>query len=217
MFIILPETHRRVVARAYEESIKHYQLPINKEKLLWGSIAPDFLPKYKIKRHYREESKLFLVKLVISTIRYGKRHRVFETDKLEVIDEFSRKLGLISHYLTDFVCLPHAERWTFNGAMIKHVNYERELNTYSENHEWERVIDRPMLQYDKGNSIVLFSTILSEINEILALYDEEAKGFATDLNYAFDINIRLSAFVLECIEAELYDVATPKTAFACPI
>lgn len=53
---ILPDTHK-IVAKIVHDRIKDkYNVNLNLEKMLWGSVAPDVLPYYKLKRHYFDES-----------------------------------------------------------------------------------------------------------------------------------------------------------------
>ena len=78
--------------------------------MLWGSIAPDILPKYKFIRHYKDESIDYVVREIVKVIfmsRYVDFNKNIDAITMKVL---SKKIGIISHYLTDFVCVPHSKR-----------------------------------------------------------------------------------------------------------
>ena len=97
----------------HENIFDIYGLKLDKEKLLWGSVAPDILPHYKMIRHYKKESINFITREIMKIIfvsRYIDFNEKLDPVAMKVL---SKKIGIISHYLSDYVCLAHANRWTF--------------------------------------------------------------------------------------------------------
>ena len=49
------------------------------------------------------------------------------------IKKFNQELGVICHFLTDYFCVPHFQRWEFKNPnnMKEHILYENELNKFS--------------------------------------------------------------------------------------
>lgn len=197
---MLPESHRFVAQKLSDEIQRAYGPVLNEERLLWYAVAPDFLPKYKLRRHYREYSLSYVVKSIVQLIWYGRAHRILTTNKKKVINEFSKRLGVISHYLMDFVTYPHAKSLTYNGTMRAHVQYEKLLNQYIQHHEFENKIVASPLLPTSGNPILLYATIYHHLERLFDEYDQCETSFATDLNYALEINLRMVDFCLACSE-----------------
>lgn len=124
-----------------------------------------------------------------------------------VIQLLSKKIGIISHYLSDYVCYPHAKRWTFIGSMKKHIKYESSLNDYARTHEFKRnVVQVDDLDIYDGRFISLKSKIKTYIDEVIKEYDEK-NSFANDLNFALSLNLKITYFILDTISQyseELY-------------
>lgn len=68
MFKIFSETHKIIASNIHENIYNVYDVELNKEALLWGAIAPDILPQYKVKRHYKRESLNYVVGEIVKLI-----------------------------------------------------------------------------------------------------------------------------------------------------
>ena len=111
----------------------------------------------------------------------------------------SKKIGIISHYLSDYVCLPHANRWTFYNSLIKHVKYESKLNGFVTNHDFKNnVIYTEDLNIYDINVMDLRKKIKDYINNVVKEHSMK-KGFKNDLNFAVSLNLKLTYFILDTI------------------
>lgn len=113
----------------------------------------------------------------------------------------SRKIGIISHYLTDFVCVPHARRWTFVGSMRKHIKYEKDLDIYVKKHDFKKnvILTNDIDLYD-NQSIELKTQIKDYIESIIEEYSLK-ESFENDLNFASEFNTKIGYFILETINS----------------
>lgn len=207
VFNIFADTHKIIAAQVYDNVLDIYDLKLDKEKLLWGSIAPDVLPKYKLIRHYQDESINYIA-MEIMKIIFISRYIDFNKIKDPIgIKLLSRKLGIISHYLSDYVCVPHAKRWTFNGTMIKHVRYEAKLNDYAPNHTFKKnMITVSDLNIYDENLISLKAAIVKYIEDVVEEYSNTKIGFKTDLDFALSLNLKITYFVLDVINEYSEDI-----------
>lgn len=198
MVFIFAETHRIISRNMASEISRVYNIQLNEKKLLWGSVSPDLYPKYKFHRHYVDESLNFIVGEIISLI-FMSRFVVFD-DRFDHITNkyFSRKLGIITHYLSDFVCLPHYERWTFSEAMMKHINYESKLNEYAVQHDFKKLGFESLEIRTENGFIKLKSMITDYINQIIEEYAKK-QAFENDMNFALELNCKISFFIFEAI------------------
>jgi hypothetical protein len=204
VFKILPDTHK-IVAKIVHDRIKEkYEINLNLEKMLWGSIAPDVLPYYKTKRHYFDESGDYIAR-EISKLIYFSRYSYSEGNESKLfINYISKKLGIIMHYLCDFVCYPHAYRMTFVDNFRKHVKYEQDLAIYARENKY---LEEHFIDTIKSENINFFANIDQKLElkiknylvEVIKEYKSSNHSFDNDLNFALNLSTNISLLVIESI------------------
>lgn len=200
MFQIFADTHKIIAESVYNEVYDLYNLKLDKKALETGSILPDILPKYRFIRHYKDESLDYIADEIVKLIFAS---RYIEVDKILnpfVVRSLSKRLGIISHYLSDYVCLPHAMRWTFYDSMLKHIKYEKKLNEYATRHSFKKnIIDTEDIVVDDFDHYSLKVLIISYINNIIEEYLINTNQ-KNDMDYALNINLKLTFFILDTIK-----------------
>ena len=204
MFKILPDTHK-IVAKIVHDRIKEkYNVNLNLDKMLWGSIAPDILPYYKTKRHYFDESGDFIAR-EISKLIYFSRYSYSEGNESKLfINYMSKKLGIIMHYLCDFVCYPHAYRMTFMENLRKHVRYEQDLALYARENKFSEenfrnVISCEDINFFENSDIKLEKKVKAYLIKVIEEYKDSNHSFDNDLNFALNLSTNISILVIESI------------------
>ncbi|NLV88377.1 MAG: zinc dependent phospholipase C family protein [Tissierellia bacterium] len=201
MFQIFSDTHKIIATEIYNNVDKIYGIKLDKDKLLWGSICPDILPQFRFIRHYKDESLNYIAKEIMRVIfisRYIEFNKILDPLAIKLL---SKKIGIISHYLSDYVCLPHALRWTFSENMIKHIKYESQLNDMAPKHDFKKnVINVDDLNILDAHSIGLKKKIKKYINEVVDEYLLR-QSMKNDLNFALSLNLKITYFILDTIEA----------------
>lgn len=203
---IFAETHKIMSVELGKRIFQNSEVELNINKLQWGSIIPDFYPKYRLIRHYSDESLDFIVNEIVSLI-YMSRYINFERGMDKLTNKyFSTKLGIISHYLSDYFCLPHFDRWTFGSSMRKHVKYEKDLAKLALDYEFKKgVINASDINVmDMGTEKVdLKKSVKEYIETVLTEYSQN-KGYESDLNYAVDLSSKIACFVIETANCLYY-------------
>ena len=204
MFKILPDTHK-IVAKIVHDRIKEkYNVNLNLDKMLWGSIAPDVLPYYKTKRHYFDESGDYIAR-EISKLIYFSRYSYSEGNESKLfINYMSKKLGIIMHYLCDFVCYPHAYRMTFIENLRKHVKYEQDLALYARENKFleesfRDVISCEDINFFENSDIKLEKKVKAYLIKVIEEYKDSNHSFDSDLNFALNLSTNISILVIESI------------------
>lgn len=187
-----------------EEIHKHvldtYGITLHMDKLLWGSIAPDIMPFYKFIRHYKEESIGYISKEIVNVIflLHGKDFR-----EDSVLRKYlSKKLGIISHYLCDYVCYPHAVRMTClssKGAK-EHLGYEVRLNDFAKDHTFQYLEFEPCdIHMESRRFVSLISQVREFINQVVEEYHRLPSSYEKDLNFAYTLNVKIADFIFETV------------------
>ena len=201
MFKIFSDTHKIIASNIHGNIYDIYGIELDKDKLLWGSIAPDILPQYKLCRHYQKESLNYVVNEIVKLIFISRYIEFSSRIDPIAIRVLSKKIGIISHYLSDFVCLPHAERWTFTSSMLKHINYESKLNDYSPYHDFKKnVITVDDIDIFQNRIIKLCPMIKQYIQDVIEEYSIKT-DFKNDLDFALSLNLKISYFIIDTINA----------------
>lgn len=201
VFEIFRDTHKIIGKNIHKNLYDIYGIELDEKKLLWGSVSPDILPKYKLHRHYKKESLDYIVNEITKLIficRLSDFNEIIDPILLKIL---SYRLGIVSHYLSDFVCLPHAERWTLNTNMVKHINYESQLNDYAFFHDFKKnVVKVDDIDIFKERTIKLKSIIKQYIENVIEEYSLNT-GYENDLNYALSLSLKVAYFIIDTAKA----------------
>lgn len=194
------DTHKIIAKNVLDSTSKKYELSLNEKNFVWGAALPDYHPKYRVISHYPDKSMEFVVN-EISYLIFAGRFIDFSEDLFYGISNkiFSRKLGIISHFLADFVCRPHYENWTFNDSMLKHINYERRVKKLATDFNFKDIGLNPIeYELDENGRVQIKDLVRLFVYGVLDDYQDEY-SMETDLNFAYSINKTITEFVLETI------------------
>lgn len=98
---------------------------ISEKNFIYGNIKPDMTSKYVLHKHYLKESFDMIIRKIKSLCKLS----LDFIEKYFSISKFSQELGVICHFLCDFFCVPHSQRWEFSHSFKKHVIYEKDLQS----------------------------------------------------------------------------------------
>lgn len=161
---------------------------IDKKKFIWGNIKPDYVSKYKLKKHFYDES----VEMIIEKINFLSTLSVEDIYGSYGRKKFSAELGVVCHFLCDFFCLAHSERWRLKSDLKRHVCYEQRLAKIAKEYEFSTVIDEGLVITD------IEQFITQNIREY-----EKSNGLYKDLEYSsFVCNSIINALLSQVINNE---------------
>lgn len=95
-----------------------YEQELNKFFFKMGNTLPDLLPNMRFRLHTEQHSTDFVYKRINKLLKRKHLSRYV----------LSVKLGIISHFLSDFCCAPHKSNYT--GSLIDHRKHEVNLTNY---------------------------------------------------------------------------------------
>lgn len=151
---------------------------LDDNSFIYGNIKPDNLFQKTPRKHLEKESLAFILE-EIEMLRNSDMGKDKKTSSL--------KLGVVCHYLCDYFCLPHFERWSacpiYKKALEtpRHLNYERMLCSY---------IDKATMEYKEINDVVEF---LEGCKKEYIL----DKSFKNDIRFASLVCNSISLYILK--------------------
>lgn len=122
---MLMNTHKMLAENFIKNIDEDKVFLINESQFIWGNIKPDCVSKYKLKKHYLDESFEMVIKKIefLSSLTLQDIYTKYSPKK------FNQELGVVCHFLCDFFCVPHNKRWEFKNPnyMKDHILYEKDL------------------------------------------------------------------------------------------
>ena len=164
---------------------------INKNRFLWGNVKPDCASKYKLKKHYYEES----IEMILEKIYFLSSFSINDIYYNYGKKKFSEELGVVCHFLCDFFCMPHNRRMEFKNAidMKNHVIYENKLAKAAKSY-------KPTDEIHRNLSVDMVETF---IKQNLKKY-EKNKGFENDLDFSYYVCNSVVNSILEQVSQNEY-------------
>ena len=153
---------------------------------LFGNILPDISPKYDENPHYYKDSLSFVIesaaKLNNSAVEGG-------------INSFSysQKVGVITHYLSDFFCYAHSEH--YNENIYQHHVYEFLMFF---------LFRRGLLLYHQTSNpeLINFSELENFINSNSKDYSSKLNLKVNDVFFALNVSV---AFILCLLKENVFN------------
>ena len=146
---------------------------ISDKNFIYGNIKPDISSKYVLDKHYLEES----LSMILEKIKNLCKLTLDSLKKYFSISKLSQELGVICHFLCDFFCAAHSERWRFTHSMdtmSKHVAYEKGLNAFAKKMDFTN--------FDIGHKI--HDDIEEFFYRLYSTYKECDISFENDLKFS---------------------------------
>ena len=119
---MIPQTHIIIAREIHQDVEKNLNIKLDKAQLIFGSVKPDIysgLPKLK---HFKPQSFDVIcneiLKISSSSLADNRAHLAY----------ISQKIGVITHYVADYFCIPNNDRKTYKDHFWDHLKYERTLH-----------------------------------------------------------------------------------------
>ena len=143
---MMMNTHK-ALAHSFINNIEENKIfLINDGHFIWGNLKPDSASKYKFKKHYIDES----FDMIVDKIKFLSSLSLDDIYGRYSINKFNQELGVICHFLCDYFCVPHYQRWEFKtpGAVKDHILYENDLNKFSKFYKIKKDINTLLTSED---------------------------------------------------------------------
>ncbi len=138
------QTHWLIANKIHEYITPRYGEVLNRRYFAYGSIQPDISRRNHPTKHTIDDSLDFVVNQI----------EQYE-DQPQNIENHSKHIGMINHYLSDFFCSQHYYRLHdgFKG-LFPHLNYERKLHKTLKSLNIKGLLDMSVIKnwsYFSGN------------------------------------------------------------------
>ncbi|MDR3601117.1 MAG: zinc dependent phospholipase C family protein [Desulfosporosinus sp.] len=192
MNILMHVELSRVIRKAVE---KELNLKIDNFSFTYGNIKPDIIPSSL--PHYKE-SALESVQAEIeqlATLKFNHSSRWLK--------QFSERLGIITHYLSDFFCYAHSEY--FQPEKTGHYLYEfRQFYYFKRNQEVISLYSSMIPTYIQLSASNLHNCIEAAHARYRSIIKDNRVPYARDAIYAISICVLVCVSLISmCLENQL--------------
>lgn len=169
----MKSTTHFAMAHILASSLQSYNIHVNQIAFAYGNISPDYVPTMVVNPHF---GKVCTKNIEDFTAELSQ----IPISKSGIVNaEYSKKLGIICHYICDYFCYAHNS--DFNGSLRQHAKYENNLDSFMRRY-WFRLLEN-------GNKLDLTLSykqddIAKDIDKIKREYYEKGYTRENDLNYA---------------------------------
>ncbi len=193
---MLVQSHNIIANHIHYNIKNHLNIDLNLKMLSYGAMKPDIAPRLAVKKHYKDQSFDFVLNEILKLIDNGLQENPIS------INRFSTKLGVISHFLSDFFCLPHHNRKYYHDKLFEHLKYEKDLHKHFVSFEGLSKVKSPYIEIiDKDN-------IKNFIEELHHTYTENKMGFENDVASSINISSAVGIIIVENSLIESYNNIT---------
>jgi hypothetical protein len=162
-------------------------MTLDSKRLKYGSIKPDITPRLLRLKHLKHRS-LNQVEEMIDKIKNSS----FPDTKRGIL-RFSRDLGIILHYITDFFCYAHNHPRFI--SKIEHIKYEWQVAFRYTKADFEKIIENAWNnaeEYISGDK----NSIKDYIDEKHKEYMSNGPSIVNDVNYSLEMCITIAIIIV---------------------
>lgn len=169
------------------------ELPVKLHTLSFikGNLKPDFSLLLIKAPHYKIPTSELIKKEMDKLIK--RKPNKYPT----CTNDFSERLGVITHYLSDFFCYAHST--SFTGSIYDHYLYEKNLSRYRKAMKDKIMNLTGSIPHTTDN--LDYQSICSLLDRLHAKYSSKKPSYARDLAYTFRAGIPLAiSLVSACLQ-----------------
>lgn len=149
---------------------------LERDLFVLGNLLPDYMPEIILLPHFskrcRREIDLFSEVLAAQSIPAGEA----------IPPEYSFRLGILCHYITDYFCYPHCDEFGHN--LKKHASYEQQLDAYFSKHY--SIAECKLVNCSLA-PCACAEDVAQNVFEWKKRYLAARRSYATDVRFAFSV------------------------------
>ncbi|MBM7616382.1 zinc dependent phospholipase C family protein [Alkaliphilus hydrothermalis] len=184
---MFPHTHKIISEHLHESIVNTLGVELNKNSLIYGSIKPDIAPSLAKLDHFKPQS----FELIMNEI-----HRLSQTsfaNNKEFIKNFSSQIGVVTHFIADFFCVPHNDRIKYRKAtIVSHMIYENNLHKLFKDFDGKVIASQEDFTVDNYSAHI----IKRAIEQLHQQYNSREESFMNDLTSSLEATSAVGLYIV---------------------
>lgn len=180
------QTHKIISEHVHNNIKSILGVDLNKLSLIYGSIKPDISYSLAKLDHFKPQSFEFVCNEINELSNYE-----FEQNK-EFIKLISTRIGVATHFISDFFCVPHNDRTKYENNFIEHFKYENSLHKLFKN--FNEKIEIPDNDFNISNYSSESVKIL--IDKFHTQYQNRGESPLNDVRSSIQVSSIVALFII---------------------
>jgi len=183
---LFTQTHWRIGEALIRNMPVNIPFQIDKLAFQYGCVVPDFM--LGIPDHTKEES----INFVAALMKQVQQTNLIEAKTADKCDTFV-KLGIITHYVSDYFCQAHNDDPRYN-QILPHILYENRLRIQFNASDLVKVSRAGLERFN--TFLYPPSSLVDYIQDRHRAYQAEKPGMSKDIQYAAQTSMNIIAAIL---------------------
>jgi len=184
--ILLAQTHKIISEHVHQNIKDVLGVDLNKLNLIYGSIKPDIAYSLAKMDHFKPQSFNFVCNEINELSNYD-----FQSNK-DFIKLLSTRIGITTHFISDFFCVPHNDRATYKNNFINHVKYENQLHKLFKTFDEKIEISKDYFSISNGCSDPI-KTLIDDLHE---QYQRRGESLLNDTKSSIHVSSIVGLFIV---------------------
>lgn len=186
-------THLGISREVMALTGKKLEIQLDTAGFMFGNIKPDIVPALSSIPHIKDKVNNFVKNEIKDLFTYK-----IKSDS-NCTREFSERLGLVTHYISDFFCYAHSQY--FEGNIFKHFYYESKLSQFCRSNgaeAWRKSAPIPLKGMDN------YTSLCDYIDTMQKDYIQEGgcPSYMRDIRYTMETTITFCIAILNACSLE---------------
>ncbi len=183
---MLAQTHKIISEHVHNNVKEILGVDLNKFSLIYGSIKPDIAFGLAKLDHFKPQSFNFVCNEINELSNCD-----FQSNK-EFIRLISSRIGVATHFISDFFCVPHNDRLTYKNNFINHVKYENNLHKLFKT--FDNKVEIPEKHFNINNSHS--DNIKTLIDDLHMQYQRRGESLLNDVQSSIYVSSIVALFIV---------------------
>ncbi|QUH24392.1 zinc dependent phospholipase C family protein [Serpentinicella alkaliphila] len=119
---MFPQTHRIISQHVHHHVSELLGVNLNKSSLTYGSIKPDIAPHLAKLAHFKPNTFDYICDEINELSKFSL------VPNVQFMKLVSTNIGVVTHFIADYFCVPHNDRATYKNNFLQHMKYENNLH-----------------------------------------------------------------------------------------
>lgn len=180
------QTHKIISENVHNNIKRILGVDLNKLSLIYGSIKPDIAYSLAKMDHFKPQSFNFVCDEINELSNLD-----FELNK-EFVKHISTRIGVTTHFISDFFCVPHNDRLTYKHNIINHMQYENNLHKLFKTFDGKIEISKDNFNISNNYS----NSINILIDDLHEQYQRRGESLLNDLHSSIHASTIVGLFIV---------------------
>ena len=176
-------SHKRMSEFIYFNIKENTSFTLNKLMFKLGNMSPDMPLYHRHLKHYKYQNFDAILQMI------DELSMINPSESISKLNLYSYRLGVITHYISDYFCLPHNDRETYSDKLKEHLLYEKNMHKDVLNYSNENTIYEDLADFSDFD-------IKSVIDSFMDMYIADEQSSKNDIRYAISASSMIASILL---------------------